>query len=162
MSNENSGSEEKDEHGCVIGKETYDEEQQKCVPIPKPTSEHAVDEVLAENLKLKSDLKAVKKTVDELKKQLKSANDVLEAQTKAKLIGEILPRSAFTIEDLTPKTLVDLKGIRATLDQARYPTYKTITPGPIGTDENQENGLTVGDLSIPTANKRKLATERRA
>ena len=162
MSVENGGSEEKDEHGCVIGKEIYDEEQQKCVPIPKPTSEHAVDEVLAENLKLKSELKAVKKTVDELKEQLRSANDVLEAQTKAKLIGEILPRSAFTIEDLTPKTLDSLKGIRATLDHARYPTYKTITPGPVGADEKKDDGLTIGDKSIPTAKKRKLALERRA
>ena len=44
-----------------------------------------------------------------------------------------------------------------TLDQARYPTFKTITPGPVAVDEQNDQGLTVGDLSIPTAAKRKVA-----
>ena len=31
--------EQKDEHGCIIGKEVWNEEQQKCIPIPSPSAE---------------------------------------------------------------------------------------------------------------------------
>lgn len=153
---------DKDEHGCTIGKERWDEEKQQCVPIETPPTELAIEEVLAENITLKRKVADQLKTIDALTEQLKAANDVLEAQTKAKLISEILPKSTFTIEDLAAKTLNQLHNIRATLDQARYPTFKTIRPGPVAADEQKDQGLTVGDLSIPTAEKRRAAAERRA
>jgi hypothetical protein len=37
--NQDNGEPEKDEHGCVIGKERYDEEQGKCVPIESATEQ---------------------------------------------------------------------------------------------------------------------------
>lgn len=39
---------EKDEHGCVAGKETWSEEQQKCVAKPPPAEEKAfMDKIMA-------------------------------------------------------------------------------------------------------------------
>jgi len=148
----------KDEHGCVKGEERWDEEQQKCVPIQKTPAEHTMDQVMAENKALKQKLASLQKTVDELRGQLKAANDVLEAQIKAELISEIMPRSSYTIEDLHDKSVDELKNIHETLRLAVPPTYKGIHVGPIGlaADERQDQeGLTVGDLSIPTQRRRK-------
>ena len=155
MPNNQTGGSEKDEHGCLKGKERWDDEAQKCVAVDSAPAKKSVDEVLAENVVLNQKVTALQETVDELKEQLKAANDVLEAQTKAKLISEILPRSKFTVEDLTEKSLDELQHVRATLDQARLPTYKNIHFGPVAADERKDEGLTVGDLSDVTAQKRK-------
>jgi hypothetical protein len=116
-----------------------------------------IDQALAENIALKRELEDKEGTIAELTKQLKAANDVLESQAKAKLIGEILPRSSFTIEDLTGKSAEELQHIRLTLDQAKLPMYKNVRFGsPYAEDEGQrEDGLTVGDLSVVTEAKRK-------
>ena len=126
-------------------------------PIDNKTAKISIDQALAENIALKRELDGKDSTIAELSKQLKAANDVLEAQAKAKLIGEILPRSSFTIEDLTVKSVEELQHIRVTLDQAKLPTYKNVRFGtPFAGDESQrEDGLTVGDLSVVTEAKRK-------
>jgi len=126
-------------------------------PTVNPTAKISIDQALAENEALKRELQEKGNTIVELTKQLKAANDVLEAQTKAKLIGEILPRSSFTIEDLSAKSVEELQHIRVTLDQAKLPTYKNVRFGsPYAGDEGQrEDGLTVGDLSVVTEAKRK-------
>jgi hypothetical protein len=125
--------------------------------VDNKTAKISIDQALAENIALKKELEGKQSTIDELSKQLKAANDVLEAQSKAKLIGEILPRSSFTIEDLTAKSVEELQHVRLTLDQAKLPTYKNVRFGsPYGGDEGQrEDGLTVGDLSVVTEAKRK-------
>ena len=125
-------------------------------PPPSTPTKMSIDEALAENEILKQQITEKDSTIADLTAQLKEANDVLEAQTKAKMISEILPRSNFTIEDLTAKSLDELQHIRATLDQAKLPTYKNIRGfGPIGSDEQKNEGLTVGDLSVVTEAKRK-------
>lgn len=126
-------------------------------PIDNKAAKISIDQALAENIALKRELDGKDSTIAELTKQLKAANDVLEAQAKAKLIGEILPRSSFTIEDLTVKSVEELQHIRVTLDQAKLPTYKNVRFGtPFAGDESQrEDGLTVGDLSVVTEAKRK-------
>jgi len=160
--NQNGGSEEKDEHGCVVGKEKWDGE--KCVPIEgdiaNPTVKMSIEQVVVENTALKLELKNIKNLVGDLTSKLKEANDVLEAQEKGKLIKQILPRSKFTIEDLAGKSIEDLLRIQLTLDQAKPATYKNIHVGPIEVDENQDEGLTVGDLSVVTEQKRKAAAGR--
>ena len=123
--------------------------------IVNPTAKMSVDQALAENEALKLKILGLDTTIDELTKQLKAANDVLEAQEKARLVREILPRSNYTVEDLDGKTPEELKEIRVTLDQAKLPTYKNIHFGFIGADEKEDEGLTVGDLSVVTAAKRK-------
>jgi len=113
-------------------------------PGEKTTAKIAKDELLVEIDTLKQNLSAAELTIADLTAQLKEANDVLEDQTKAKLISEILPRSKFTVEDLKDKPIEELQNIRATLDQAKLPTYKNIHMGPIAADEPQAPNLTVG------------------
>ena len=98
-------------------------------PIENKSAKISIDQALAENEALKRELQGKDGTIAELTQQLKAANDVLEAQAKAKLIGEILPRSSFTIEDLTSKSVEELQHIRVTLDQAKLPTYKNVRFG---------------------------------
>ena len=126
-------------------------------PIDNKVAKISVDQALAENEALKRELQGKDGTIAELTQQLKAANDVLEAQAKAKLIGEILPRSSFTIEDLTGKCVEELQHIRVTLDQAKLPTYKNVRFGSpyVGDEGQREDGLTVGDLSVVTEAKRK-------
>ena len=122
---------------------------------PNPTAQVTVDQAMAENVALKEKVKGLEKVIGDLTTQLKAANDVLECQAKADLIGKIMPRSRFTIEDLTKKSVDELKEICATLDQANYPTYKNIHFGSLGADEKGDVHLTVGDLSVVTEAKRK-------
>jgi hypothetical protein len=94
--------------------------------------------------------------ISDLTKQLDEANKVLESQEKGRLIGEILPRSSFKMDDLVGKSVEDLKNIRATLDQAMPPKVNSVRFGVQAADlSDREKGLTIGDLSVVTAQKRK-------
>jgi ribosome-binding factor A len=96
--------------------------------------------------------------ISDLTKQLDEANKVLESQEKARLIGEILPRSKFKMDEIVGKSVDDLKNIRATLDQAMPPRVNSVRFGVHAGDiSDREKGLTVGDRSVVTAMKRKEA-----
>ena len=157
--------EEKDEQGCIIGKEVYSEEQQKCVPKPSPSAEiqnktvkMSMDEALARIPTLESEIQEKNKIISDLTKHLDEANQLLEGQEKSKIISEILPMSSYKLDDLTPKTFDELKAIRNTLANAMPPKVNSVRFGVLGTDlSDREKGLTVGDLSVVTAAKRKGA-----
>jgi len=120
------------------------------------TVKMSMDEALAENTSLKKRISEKDEIIKDLTTQLKQANDFLESQDKARLIGDILPRSQFKIEDLAKKTPEELKNIRLTLDQAIPPKVNSVRYGISSADvADRERGLTVGDLSVVTAAKRK-------
>ena len=120
------------------------------------TAKMSIDQALAENVALKTNLDEMKQMITDLTTQLKAANDVLEGQEKAKLIGEIMPRSNFKVDSLVGKSIEDLKNIRATLDQAMLPKVNSVRFGVQGAGlSDREKGLTVGDLSFSTAQKHK-------
>jgi hypothetical protein len=123
-------------------------EQNKAIKV-------TIDQVMAENLSLKQIVQDLDQTVKDLTSQLKAANDMLEAQARAKLIAEIKPRSRYSDEDLTKLSLDELSNIKVTLDNAKMPNYKNIHFGPLGIEEAKDEGLTVGDLSVVTEAKRK-------
>jgi len=148
---------QKDEHGCEIGKERWDTELEKCVPVEAP-AEKVAEEALRENTQLRIKIKELKAERDGLAKQLTKANDVLEAQVRAKLEKEIKERSHFTDVHLAHMSLDELQTTRDTLTHAKYPK-KSIRPGPMGPVGDENEGLTVGDLSIVTAERRKLMME---
>jgi hypothetical protein len=114
-----------------------------------------IDQVMAENLSLKQIVQDLDQTVKDLTSQLKAANDMLEAQARAKLIAEIKPRSRYSDEDFAKLSLDELSSIKVTLDNAKMPNYKNIHFGPLGTEEAKDEGLTVGDLSVVAEAKRK-------
>jgi len=123
-------------------------------PPENPTAQISADQLAGELAAMTIERDGLLEKVSKLEKALKEANDVLEAQAKEKLIKDILPRSKFTPDDLSAKPLEELQNIRATLDQAITPTYKNIHFPPVAGDQNTDRD-TVGDLSIPTAEKRK-------
>jgi hypothetical protein len=171
---EMSETQEKDEHGCLIGKETWDEEQQKCVPIPpasppaapqntkdikNKTVKLSMDEALARIPTLEAEIEEKDNLITDLTKQLDEANKVLESQERAKLINDIIPMSSYKINDLIPKSIEELKAIRLTLSAAMPPKVNSVAFGVLGKSaaEDRSRGLTVGDLSVVTAAKRKSA-----
>jgi hypothetical protein len=115
-----------------------------------------MDQALAQLEENKTSIREKDKMIGDLTQQLKEANDVLEGQEKAKLIGEILPRSTFKMDELTGKSLEELQHIRATLEQAMPPRVNSARIGVTGADlSDREKGLTVGDMSYATKMKRK-------
>jgi DNA topoisomerase VI subunit B len=118
----------------------------------------SMDQIIAENVAVSKERDALKSKVGELAEQLDEANKVLEGQEKQRLLGEILPRSTYKADELAGKTVEELKEIRATLDMAMPPKVNSVRVGVAGADlSDRERGLTVGDLSVVTAQKRKQA-----
>jgi len=123
--------------------------------VKNPIVKISMDEALAQLEDSKRVMGEKDQLIADLTAQLKEANDVLEGQEKAKLIGEILPRSSFSMDALVGKSIEDLKNIRATLDQAKLPKVNSVRFGVSADVSDREKGLTVGDLSWATAQKRK-------
>jgi predicted ribosome quality control (RQC) complex YloA/Tae2 family protein len=122
------------------------------------TAKMSMDQAYAEIQKLQKENKDLAETIADLTEHLNEANKVLESQEKGRLIGEILPRSSFKVDDLTGKSVDDLKNIRGTLDLAMPPRVNSVRFGVHGGDlSDREKGYTVGDISIVTAAKRKAA-----
>jgi hypothetical protein len=120
------------------------------------TVKMSMDQAFARIDELERKGKADAALIADLTRQLDEANKVLEGQEKARLIGEILPRSSFKIDDLVSKSVEDLKNVRATLDQAMPPKVNSVRFGVQAADlSDREKGLTVGDMSFSTAQKRK-------
>jgi hypothetical protein len=120
------------------------------------TAKMSMDQALAEVERLGKENERKDGVIGDLTTQLDEANKVLEGQQKAKLIGEILPRSNFKLDELTGKSVEDLQNIRATLDYAMPPKVNSVRFGVSAADlSDREKGLTVGDLSKVTAEKRK-------
>jgi hypothetical protein len=127
-------------------------------PGKNKTAKMSMDQVMAENVALKQQLGERDTLIVDLTVQLKEANDVLEGQEKQRLVGEILPRSSFKVDELAGKSVDELKSIRATLDQAKLPKVNSVRSGVFAADvSDREKGLTVGDLSGVTAAKRKAS-----
>jgi predicted ribosome quality control (RQC) complex YloA/Tae2 family protein len=130
-------------------------------PVVEPKNKIAklsMDQAYAEIEKLQKENKDLAETIADLTEQLNEANKVLESQEKGRLIGEILPRSSFKIDELTGKSVDDLKNIRGTLDLAMPPRVNSVRFGVHGGDlSDREKGYTVGDMSIVTAAKRKAS-----
>jgi len=145
---------EKQEVGSISGAGDV-----KADPAPKTVNKAAkmsMDQAYAEIENHKLVVEEKDSVIAALTKQLEEANEVLESQEKGKLIGEILPRSSFKLDELVGKSTEDLQNIRATLDQAMPPRVNSIRFGVQAADlSDREKGLTVGDLSWSTAQKRK-------
>ena len=126
--------------------------------VKNKTVKMTMDQALAELEQEKQKNKEKDSLITDLTNQLKEANDALEAQQKSKLISEIMARSTFKMDELVNKSLEDLKNIQATLYQATLPKLNNARCGLMRADlSDREKGLTVGDLSFATQQKRKAA-----
>lgn len=118
----------------------------------------SIDQAYAEIIGLRRTITEKDSLINHLTEQLDEANKVLESQERGRLIGEILPKSQFKMDDLVGKSVEDLKNISATLSHAVPPRSNSARFGIVGSDvSDREKGLTVGDLSVVTAIKRRGA-----
>ncbi len=119
------------------------------------TAKMAQDEAFARIKILEAENKAQADTIADLTQQLTEVNKVIEDQENAKLMAYILPRSTYKMEDLVGKSNAELKEKADAVDRAIPPKVNSVRFGMMGADlSDRERGLTVGDLSIVTAQKR--------
>jgi hypothetical protein len=119
-----------------------------------PTAKVSIDAAYAEIADLKAKIESDQKIIGDLTQQLGEANKILEAQEKAKLIGDILPKSNLKIHEVVSLSLDELKAIRTTLDRAAPTGYANVRRATDNKLSDRERGLTIGDCSVVTAKQR--------
>jgi hypothetical protein len=122
------------------------------------TAKMSMDQAYAEIENYKQIVGKKDSLIADLTKQLEEANKVLSAEAKSKTISKILPRvhNSIKAEDLAVKSQEELDAMLATLDVAVPPKVNSVRFGVQGADlSDREKGLTIGDLSFSTAQKRK-------
>lgn len=90
--------------------------------------------VLAENEDLKRQLDAQKGLVVELTKKLSQATDLIEQDSKARLIADIAPKTNMHPELLSKMDVEKLTQFKKTLDTAVLPAFKSTAPLPSAKD----------------------------
>jgi hypothetical protein len=111
-----------------------------------PTAKVSIDAAYAEIADLKAKIESDQKIIGDLTQQLGEANKILEAQEKAKLIGDILPKSNLKIHEVV--------SLRTTLDRAAPTGYANVRRATDNKLSDRERGLTIGDCSVVTAKQR--------
>ena len=106
-------------------------------------SEEKISELSIKCDTLEKENQALKERNAELEKDLKTANDVIEGDLKARLAADIMPNSNYTVEDLGNKSLDELKAIAGVLKQAKVGSYKGIR---VANKDALPHNLTVPDL----------------
>ena len=116
----------------------------------------SMDQALAELEQLRKSISEKDSLIGDLTNQLKDANEYINDERRGKKISEILARSDFKLDELVNKTDEELDSTRASLDHAVPPKMNSVRFGVMGADlSDREKGLTVGDLSVVSAQKRK-------
>ena len=82
----------------------------------------------AENITLKKELDEIKANMSVLKAKYGQAVDLIEDDTKARLIAEIAPKTSIPSGILELKSVEDLKAMKKVLDTAKVPAYRSGTP----------------------------------
>ena len=116
----------------------------------------SMDQALAELEQARKSIGEKDSLIADLTNQLKDANEYINDERRGKKISEILARSDFKLDELVNKTDEELDSTRASLDHAVPPKMNSVRFGVMGADlSDREKGLTVGDLSVVSAQKRK-------
>lgn len=123
-------------------------------PAANATAKVSIDAAYAEISELKNKIADDQKIIGELTQQLGEANKILEAQEKAKLIGDILPKSNLKIHEVVGLSLDELKAIKTTLDRAVSTGYASVRRATDSKLSDRERGLTIGDCSVVTQKQR--------
>lgn len=84
--------------------------------------------VLAENKALKDEVVKKDALVADLTKRLSQATDLIENDSKARLISEIAPKTTTPKEILSKMSVEELKTTKSVLDRAVAPAFKSGTP----------------------------------
>jgi hypothetical protein len=161
---------QKDEHGCLIGKEVYSEEQQKCVPANQTSNSESdskvantsvklsMNEAYSKIVQLEGQVEEKDKLISSLTQHLDEANAILNSQRRSEQIKRISDKCNCPIEILKTKTDNELDIMEESLSYVVPWKLNSVRFGALGVgDKDSDMGLTVGDLSVVTAAKRKGA-----
>jgi hypothetical protein len=122
------------------------------------TVKMSMDEALAKVDQLDKLVKEKDDLLGDVTKQLKEANDYISGERKAKKINWLLANTNFKMDELVPKSDEELDSMITTVGQAKLPHVNSARFGVQAADlSDREKGLTVGDKSWVTQQKRKVA-----
>lgn len=124
------------------------------------TVKMSTDEALATVERDKAIIAEKDAMLSEIAEQLKVANDYISGERKAKKINFLLENTTCKMDDLAPKSEEALDDMIVTVGQAKLPHVNSVRFGVQNANlTDAEKGLTVGDRSWATAQKRKAALE---
>lgn len=83
--------------------------------------EREVVEVLAENETLNTENAELKQNLDDLRKSLRSANDLIDSHTRSGLIARIKAKSDYGVEYLSTRTADQLRETLQHFDHVKVP-----------------------------------------
>lgn len=84
--------------------------------------------VLAENSMLKGVVEEKEALIGDLTKKLQQATDLIEQDTKSRIIAEIQNKTTVPTMNLANKSVEDLNQMKKVLDTAIIPAFKSGTP----------------------------------
>lgn len=82
----------------------------------------------ADVLVLRKENAELKDKLDTLMKKYGQAVDLIENDSKARLLADIAPRTSVPDNILAMKTVEELKAMKKVLDSAKVPAFKSATP----------------------------------
>ena len=82
----------------------------------------------AENIALSNERDELKGKLAVLKTKYGQAVDLIEDDTKSRIIAEIAPKTSVSDKLLALKSIEDLKAMKKVLDTAKVPAYRSGTP----------------------------------
>ena len=82
----------------------------------------------ADNLILKKENDELKEKLEVLMKKYGQAVDLIENDSKARLLADIAPRTSVPDHLLAAKSVDELKAMKKVLDSAKVPAFKSGTP----------------------------------
>lgn len=109
-------------------KNISEEEQTESTDAEEDLVDINVAVLKADMLSLEEENKRLKAENDILTKKYGQALDIIEKDTKARLIADIAPRTTVPKEILAMLSVEELKNRQKILDSAKVPAYKSGTP----------------------------------
>jgi len=126
--------------------------------VKNKTVKMSMDEALATVERDKVAIAEKDTMIAEMTEQLKVANEFISGARKAPKINWLLANTNFKMDDIAPKSEEELDSMISTVQQAKLPHVNSVRFGVQAADvSDREKGLTVGDKSWVTAQKRKAA-----
>jgi len=113
-----------------------------------------VSELMLEVEALRNEVKQLKTDKETITGELQKNNDIIAADLKTKKGEWLIRNSKYTVEDVARMTLDQIVEKTKTIQMATEKTFKSVKAAAMDS-ERKDEGLTIGDMSIVTAEAQK-------
>jgi len=103
---------------------------------------------------LRNEVKQLKTDKETITGELQKNNDIIAADLKTKKGEWLIRNSKYTVEDVARMTLDQIVEKTKTIQMATEKTFKSVKAAAMDS-ERKDEGLTIGDMSIVTAEAQK-------